>query len=122
MAALLRSAGVGHAALHDLLLLYASVQRWVGLAESAAFNPTLANVRGSCVGVPGSALAPAAAAPPAQQAVAVPSRCKGKAPPDLLPQLPPVQGEEGERYRPQFLWALLAFWCRAPPAATPPPG
>ncbi|KAL4458700.1 hypothetical protein ABPG75_013565 [Micractinium tetrahymenae] len=65
MAALLRAAGVGHAALHDLLLLYASVQSWVGLAECAAFNPALAN------------------------------------------------GEEGERYRPQYLWALLSFWYRA---------
>lgn len=47
LAAVLRAAGVGHAGLHDLLLLYASVQRWVGQAEYRSFTAQLANVRRS---------------------------------------------------------------------------
>lgn len=120
MAALLRAAGVGHAALHDLLVLYASVQRWVGLADSAAFNPTLANVRGVPPG-PATAGSQACGRGAVQQAG---GRCAQEAwigpasNPPVLPTLP-AQGEEGERYRPQFLWALLSFWYRAGSSADP---
>lgn len=46
LAGLLRAAGVGHAGLHDVLLLYACVQRWVGQADYAPFTAQLANVSG----------------------------------------------------------------------------
>ena len=40
----LRSAGPRHAALHDVLLLYASTRNFVAQAEYEAFTVTLANV------------------------------------------------------------------------------
>ncbi|PSC71151.1 SET domain [Micractinium conductrix] len=43
LASLLRAAGVGHAGLHDLLLMYASVERWVAAVEYELFSPELAN-------------------------------------------------------------------------------
>ena len=45
LAGLLRAAGPGHAGLHDVLLLYASVRRWVGQADYRPFAAQLANVR-----------------------------------------------------------------------------
>lgn len=43
LAAVLRAAGAGHAGLHDLLLMYASVQRWIGMPEYNIFTAQLAN-------------------------------------------------------------------------------
>ncbi|KAI3436022.1 hypothetical protein D9Q98_002079 [Chlorella vulgaris] len=43
MAALLRGCGAGHAGLHDVLLLYASVRHWVGQEDYVAFSAKLAN-------------------------------------------------------------------------------
>jgi hypothetical protein len=49
MAALLRGCGAGHAGLHDVLLLYASVRHWVGQEDYVAFSAKLANVRTDCL-------------------------------------------------------------------------